>query len=42
MTTQFVQFWKLINDILRSRGLPDMLYGEARDWWNHHDKQRAA
>ena len=30
----FMRFWKSVNDILKSRNLPDMLYGEARDWYN--------
>ena len=29
----FMDFWKTTNEILFSRGLPEMLYGEARDYW---------
>ena len=29
----FMQFWKTINDVLRSHGLPEMLFGEARGYW---------
>lgn len=29
--TPFMKFWKVTNDILKSHGLPQMLYGEARD-----------
>jgi hypothetical protein len=29
----FIEFWAAINAILKSRGLPEMLYGEARDWY---------
>jgi hypothetical protein len=32
--TPFMAFWKSVNDILRSRELPEMFYGEARDWWD--------
>ncbi len=35
-TTPFLQFWNTINQVLKSRGLPEMLYGEARDWWRDH------
>jgi len=31
--TDFMHFWNIVNQILRSRGLPDMLYGEARDYF---------
>ena len=34
MAMDFLLFWKSVNDILRSRSLPEMLYGEARDWYN--------
>ena len=29
----FMAFWKTVNAILKSHSLPEMLYGEARDWW---------
>ena len=32
--SEFMRFWKTINDVLKSRNLPDMLYGEARDWYH--------
>lgn len=35
----FMRFWKTTNDILRSRNLPEMLYGEARDWWKQHQDE---
>lgn len=31
--TDFMQFWSVINQILRSHDLPEMLYGEARDYF---------
>lgn len=31
--TTFLTFWKTLNDVLRSRGQPEMLYGEARGWF---------
>lgn len=31
--TPFMRFWEAVNAILRSRGQPEMLYGEARDWY---------
>ena len=37
--TPFLKFWKTTNDILRSRGQPDMLFGEARGWWKQHQEQ---
>lgn len=29
----FMEFWKLLNDLMRSQGQPELLYGEARGWW---------
>jgi hypothetical protein len=29
----FMNFWKTINSILRSRGQDELLYGDARAWW---------
>ncbi len=29
----FMNFWKLLNDLMRSREQPELLYGEAKDWW---------
>lgn len=29
----FMAFWKVANDILKSHNLPEMAYGEARDWF---------
>ena len=37
--TAFMQFWKTINGILKSRGLPEMLYGEARGWFDQHQEE---
>ena len=34
--SEFMRFWKTVNDILKSRNLPEMLYGEAKDWHNEH------
>lgn len=34
--TPFLKFWNTMNQILQSHGLPEMLYGEARDWWQQH------
>ena len=31
--TEFLTFWKTLNDVLRARDLPEMLYGEARGWF---------
>lgn len=33
---QFMTFWKTLNSVLKSHGLPEMLYGEARDWWKDY------
>ena len=30
-STPFMRFWKTTNDVLKSRGVPEMFYGEARD-----------
>lgn len=30
----FMKFWKISNDILRSRQQHEMLYGEARNYWD--------
>lgn len=29
--TNFLRFWKTMNLLQRSQGLPDLLYGDARD-----------
>ena len=29
----FMRFWNVVNQILRSRNLSDMRYGEARDYF---------
>jgi hypothetical protein len=29
----FMTFWKTTNEILKARGLPEMLYGEASGFW---------
>ena len=34
--TPFIRFWNTVNQILRSHDLPEMHYGEARDWWQQH------
>ena len=34
--TDFMRFWKTVNDILASYGQPQMLYGQARLWWQQH------
>jgi len=38
----FMKWWKTTNDILRSHGLPEMLYGEARCWFAQSDLDRKA
>jgi hypothetical protein len=38
-TTTFMKFWKPMNDLLRSHGLPEMNFGEARGWWQDHCNQ---
>jgi hypothetical protein len=30
----FMKFWAMTNAILRSHGLPEMQFGEAKDWWS--------
>lgn len=30
----FLTFWKIANDILAARGQSEMLYGEARGYYN--------
>ncbi len=32
----FMSFWKLLNDLMRSREQPELLYGEAKGWWAEH------
>jgi hypothetical protein len=32
----FMAFWKTLNEFARSHGLPDVLYGEARGWFNQY------
>ncbi len=34
--TPFLKFWNTVNEVLKSHGLPEMLYGEARGWWQQH------
>jgi hypothetical protein len=34
--SEFMRFWKTVNDVLKSRNLPQMLYGEARDWYHEN------
>jgi len=34
--TPFLHWWKTTNDILRSRGLPEMFFGEAWAWYAEH------
>lgn len=29
----FMMFWRTVNEILKGRGLPEMLYGEAHRYW---------
>lgn len=31
--TNFLRFWKTLNDFQRSQNLPEVLYGEARGWF---------
>jgi hypothetical protein len=31
--TDFMMFWKLLDEVLKSRGLAQMNFGEARGWW---------
>ena len=38
--TQFMRFWSTTNQILRSREQPEMLYSEARSWWNQTYKDQ--
>ncbi len=35
--TPFLRFWYGVNLILKDRGLPEMLYGEAKDWWQESE-----
>ncbi len=35
-STPFLHFWKTLNEILKSRDGPEMLYGEAHDWWEQY------
>ena len=34
--TPMMVWWKTVNSILTSRGQPEMLFGEARDWWSDY------
>jgi hypothetical protein len=34
--TAFMRFWAAANAILKSRGLPEMLFGEAKGYWNDY------
>jgi hypothetical protein len=34
--TPFMNFWNTLNQVLRSRGLPDLLYGDAKGYWNDY------
>lgn len=39
----FLEWWRVTNRMLESRGQDEMLYGEARDWWNRlSEAQRMA
>lgn len=31
--TNFMKFWKVMNDFQASQGLPHLLYGDARAWF---------
>lgn len=39
LTSPFQKFWQTVNAILKSRGQPEMLFGEARDWWKEHQEK---
>ena len=43
MTTRdaFLPFWKILNDFAKSNGLPEVLYGEARDWFSEFSSENA-
>lgn len=32
-SSNFMDFWKILNDFAKSRGLSEILYREARDWF---------
>ena len=38
-STEFMNFWKTMNDLLKSRGLPEMCFGEARGYYADYRAQ---
>ncbi len=38
-TITFMQWWKSVNAVLRSRGQEALLYGEARGFWNDIERE---
>lgn len=38
-STRFMVFWKTVNDILKAHGQSELLYSEARGWWNDHQER---
>ena len=34
----FMKFWKAMNEVLKSRDLPEMTYGEAHRWFDKYER----
>jgi hypothetical protein len=34
--TDFLKFWRTVNALLATRGLPELNYGEARGYYNEY------
>ena len=34
--SNFMRWWKSVNDVLKAHGQPDLLYGDARAYYNQH------
>jgi hypothetical protein len=34
--SRFMLWWKSVNNVLASRGYPEMLYGDARDFYEDY------
>lgn len=42
LRVSFMEWWRITNRLLKSRGEDELLYGEARGWWNDLVEAQAA
>jgi hypothetical protein len=34
----FLRFWQIMNKLMKSRDLPELLYGEAKEWYTEYHR----